>query len=183
MVGGPGRGWASPVWFLTGAMVGGSASGAFVAIGSLFVPPPGPWLPFGLVALVTVLVVVRDANLYPVRLPQNHRQVRQSVLHMPGSAGALMFGFELGTGVRTYLTGAAPYIAVTAAILADGGVMLHALLVGVGFGLGRGLVPIVRWLHDDADAWDSWIRRYGERTLPVSSALATALVAVAILLK
>lgn len=73
------------------------------------------------------------------------------MLRMRPTVGALMFGFELGTGVRTLVTGSAPYLAVLVCILvADWHVSLAA---GLGFGVGRGLLPLDRF-HAGPDFWD-----------------------------
>lgn len=122
-----------------------------------------------------IVVLLRDMGIIPVRFPQSQRQVRQSVLRMTPAIGALMFGFELGTGARTFMTGAAPYVALIAALLAGG--PLAGVLAGLGFGLGRGLVPIDRRMRQDEERWDAWLRAHGKRTLPVLSAIATSVAA------
>jgi hypothetical protein len=164
------------MWFAVGAIGGGATSGILLGTLGLLVPQAS-WWAIPAVALVLILVVLHDTGLVSIRFPQNERQVRQTVVRMQPASGALMFGFELGTGARTYMTGAAPYVAITAALLAGSPDFLPGLLVGVGFGLGRGLVPMSRRMHRSEDTWDAWIRRRGARTLPVSSAIATALVA------
>jgi hypothetical protein len=147
----------------------------------MLIPTPAPWLAVGLVGLTALLVLLRDIGLVAVPFPQSRRQVRQSVLGMQPSSGALMFGFEMGTGARTYMTGAAPYIVVVGALVADGHGPVPGVLTGVGFGLGRGLIPLARKLHSNEHIWDTWTYKYAKRTLPVMSALATTALIVGLI--
>lgn len=183
MVNGSGRGRSPYAWFVGGSLTGGMVSGAVVGLIALLVPTPPVWLAVALVGLTAALVVLRDTGLAAVPFPQNARQVRQSVTKMHPASGALMFGFELGTGARTFMTGAAPYIAIAAVLVAGGHGMLPGLLAGAGFGLGRGLVPVERALPGGEHGWDEWIRKHGEGALPVLGAGATALAAVLVLLR
>ena len=50
--------------------------------------------------------------------------------------GAFRFGFELGTGVRTYIPSTAPYILLLV-IVATNPPLGLALAAGLGFGVGR----------------------------------------------
>jgi hypothetical protein len=65
-----------------------------------------------------------------------------------GLAGVFQFGFELGTGVRTYLPTAAPH--VLALLLLLGTVSLpESLAAGVGFGVGRGALQLLTAMSSD----------------------------------
>lgn len=178
MVDGPGRGRSSLGWFLAGALMGGGTSGAAIGIGALLIPATPLWMASGLIGFTALLVVLNDSGTLVVPFPQNHRQVRQTVIDMQPAAGAPMFGFEMGTGARTHVTGSAPYIVVVAALLADG-YGLAGLLAGLGFGLGRGLVPLDRRMHHHEEAWGRWILHHGKLALPLVSAATTTAVAVA----
>lgn len=167
------------MWFVVGALAGGAMSGTVIGVGAMLAPPPPRWLTLTVIGAVAFAVVLRDLRIIDVPLPQNRRQVRQSVLSMEPASGALMFGFEMGTGARTYMTGAAPYIAVVAVLAAGGSDPLPGLLAGIGFGLGRGLVPLASSLHHDEDAWERWTRTYAMRAVPVTSAVTTTMLAVA----
>jgi hypothetical protein len=125
---------------------------------------------------VAVLAVLRDAGLVRLPLPQNSRQIPHEVLAgaRPGR-GALRFGFELGTGVRTYLSASAPYVVAAALLLAGSG-PLAAVLAGVGFGAGRAATPLVRHAHGDGERWDRRLRS------SVPAIVITADLAVALLL-
>lgn len=116
-------------------------------------PPPARYLTVLGFALVAVL---RDAGIVRFRLPQNARQVPREVLRRP-VRGALRFGFELGTGVRTYLSATAPY-AVAVALLLLTPQPLDAVLAGAGFGLGRAATPLIRFASGAGEEWDAKLR-------------------------
>lgn len=69
------------------------------------------------------------------RLPQNRRLIPQHVALKGPAVGAFQFGFEMGTGVRTYVTAVAPYVLLPGVLLF--GDLVTGTLAGVGFGLGR----------------------------------------------
>lgn len=126
------------------------------------VPPPVRYLTVLGFALVGVL---RDAGVMRLRLPQNSRQVPREVLRRP-VRGALQFGFELGTGIRTYLSATAPYVVAAALLLLTPG-PLDAVLAGAGFGLGRAATPLIRFASGAGDGWDTklgsrlWLLKVG----------------------
>jgi hypothetical protein len=76
-----------------------------------------------------------------VTLPESRRQIPAEVFGGSITRGAYRFGFELGTGVRTYVPSAAPYILLLTLMLAHI-TLANAILVGLGFGLGRA-VPLM----------------------------------------
>ncbi|MGH3661837.1 MAG: hypothetical protein ACRDTQ_08255, partial [Micromonosporaceae bacterium] len=105
------------------------------------------------VVAVAVLGVLRETGLTPVPLPQNRRQIPQDVLRRGVARGAAQFGFELGTGVRTYVPASAPYVLALAVLLV--GQQLHvAVLAGLGFGVGRAAAPLARYASGAGEAWD-----------------------------
>jgi hypothetical protein len=138
-------------------IAGGLLSGLVLGLLSgLSAPLPHPWRYAGMVA-VAVLGLLRELDLAPIRLPQNARQVPQDVLQRSLRRGALQFGFELGTGVRTYVSASAPYVLAVALLL--GGQHLHvAMLAGVGFGVGRAFTPLARRAAGTSDRWDADLR-------------------------
>ncbi|WP_049565309.1 hypothetical protein [Streptomyces sp. SBT349] len=138
--------------FTAGLLLGGalSASALWLASG-LVAPLPGSGRAFAAVA-VALTGVARDAGLVRLRLPQNARQVPQDVLQRDLVRGALQFGFELGTGVRTYVSASLPYVVAVGVLLAnDAGA---ALLAGVGFALGRAATPALRLASGAGEEWD-----------------------------
>lgn len=143
------------------------------------IPPPAR---HAVILLAAALAVLRDAGLLRLPLPQRTWQVPQHVLRRP-IAGGLRFGFELGTGVRTYLSASTPYV-LAIALLVGGGVdsgLGTALAAGVGFGLGRACTPLVRLLSGAPDAWDTRLR-LDARRLTTATAVVAALVLTALLL-
>jgi len=131
---------ATCAWFAVGATLGGLALGGLAALGALLV---GYGAPTTTVAACTGLAValvalVSDAGLAGVRVPVHYRQVNERWLdaYRPWVYGA-GFGFQIGTGLATYVTTAAVYLfAVLGALTCDPWV---ALALGGGFGLVRGL--------------------------------------------
>ena len=170
MVDRPGRGDGRR-WFLIGAIIGGVVSGSVVAILSLLIPTVPLSVSVFVIALMGVLVVLRDLGIAAIPFPQRPRQVPDRVLRLPLPTGAWMFGFEMGTGARTHLTGAAPYIAIAASLL---GGLLPAVWTGLGFGLGRGLISYARRWSGHEVEWDRWTTRYGRVVVPVTSAVISA---------
>jgi hypothetical protein len=78
-----------------------------------------------------------------VMLPEARRQIPAEVFGGSLIRGAYRFGFALGTGMRTYVPSPAPYVLLLAIVL--GQLTLgNALLVGVGYGLGRAAPLIVQ---------------------------------------
>jgi hypothetical protein len=141
MVARDGRPFSDRFYFLAGSVLGGTLTGSLAGVASLAFPT----LDFGMIIVVIGLTIVaalaRDMGVFNVHLPENRRQVRSSVYDLPASAGALMFGFELGTGFRTFITSSAPYIALVGIVLV--GRPATAILAGVGFGTGRGFIPFL----------------------------------------
>jgi len=140
--------------FVVGLVGGGLLSAVALGLASgLFAPVPPVWR-YGATVLVALLGLLREMGLAPIRLPQNTRQVPQDVLQRSLVRGALQFGFELGTGVRTYLSASAPYVLAVAVLLA--GQRLHvAVLAGLGFGAGRAATPLLRRASGVAADWDT----------------------------
>lgn len=159
-----------------GLLLGGVLSATLLWLGSGLASPLPPWLRYGAATGFAVLCVLRDAGVVALPLPQNARQIPQDVLQRHLLRGTLQFGFELGTGLRTYVTASAPY-AVAVAVLLHGGPG-PALLTGVGFGTGRALTPLVRLASGDVTGWDVRLEARG-KAMKVATASAV-LLAVAV---
>ena len=134
-------------------------------------------LALGVVAAVAVAATAREIGLVRFALPQNRRQVPQSVFYKRRKVAALQFGFEMGTGVMTYTTAAAPYVAAAMLVMANGSWQLP-IATGIGFGLGRAMMPLSRYLSGTDDAWDD---RLKSRTTVIAAACTAACAAAAIL--
>lgn len=84
--------------------------------------------------------------------------------------GSFEFGFELGTGVRTYVTSSLPYALVLAVTFVSD--LPSALLAGVGFGLGRLVMTVTAVRFDDhREGWTSWSDSWDRHALPLQSVL------------
>jgi hypothetical protein len=135
-------------------------------------------LAIGLVAAVGVVATAREIGIVRFPLPQNHRQVPQSVFYRGRLAAPLRFGVEMGTGVMTYTPAAAPYLAATMLLMAGGSWRL-AVATGLGFGLGRAMMPLSRYVYVAGEAWDDRLKR---RTRSIAIACTGACAATATML-
>lgn len=104
--------------------------------------------------LVAGALVVWAAKHGPLagslRLPEARRQIPFEVFTGGVVRGAWRFGFEMGTGVRTYVPSWAPYVLVLALLLARP-TLGEALAAAAGFGLGRA-VPLLVHLRPEERA-------------------------------
>lgn len=166
--------------FAAGLGAGGLAGGcALWLLSGLATPAPVAWREV-VVVLLAAAGIAREVGLLPVRLPQNARQIPREILQTRLRRGALRFGFELGTGVRTYVPATAPYVVALAVLLVGGGVAV-ALPAGLGFGMGRALTPLMRYASGDGEWWDGHVAAQ-RRWLTVGTAVAvTVLLGVALL--
>lgn len=158
--------------FTIGLLAGGVATAsALWLVSGLATPIPPSWRAIA-VAVIAGAAVLRDIGLLRLKLPQNARQIPQEVFQRNLLTGSAQFGFELGTGVRTYVTSSAPYVVAFAILLtADG--YIPALLTGLGFGAGRALTPLMRVGSGSPDQWDDRLeRRLRAVTVSVCSTLA-----------
>ena len=100
-----------------------------------------------------VAALARDFGVVRFGLPENRRLIPQSVFRRGPLIGPLRFGFELGTGVRTYLPSTTPYLlALALAVMPPPWPV--AILTGTAFGVGRSLTPWARYLAADKARWD-----------------------------
>jgi hypothetical protein len=113
-------------------------------------PPLACWV------LLTVILVISlgcDARILPWRLPQNARLVPSDIIVRTGGSGALQFGFEMGTGMRTFLPSHLPYLALGVALLVCP--WWAAPLVGLSFGFGRTVMVRSAVASGSASSWDT----------------------------
>jgi hypothetical protein len=164
--------------FALGLAAGGSVSSiALWGISGLFTPIADLWK-ISALFLVGVVVVGQEVGFLRLKLPANKRQVPQEVFTNGPYRAAVRFGFELGTGVRTYLPSSVPYLLATAVILLQPH-FLHALVAGLSFGLGRASMALLRTASPDPDGWDT-VLRHRLRLIQHAAALTAVLACVAI---
>ncbi|WP_157549237.1 hypothetical protein [Nonomuraea candida] len=134
---------------MLGALLAGLVTGALGGLASIIPEAVRLW---ALAPFVAVIMLFELAGR-PLSLPQNRRLVPQDVIPRADFAGPLQFGFEMGTGVRTFTPTALPQLLVLVIVLAGG--LGPGLLAGLGFGVGRTLMPLSRALSGDPRRWDT----------------------------
>jgi len=138
------RGRGSRWWLtVTAHVIGGAAGGALVgvALGAVGTPLPDGSLPLVAAAVLVAAGAMVDAGVGGVRVPTVHRQVDDGWLdRYRGWVYGVGFGFQLGVGVTTVVTTSAVYITWVLALLA--GSWWAGLLIGLAFGVTRGLAPL-----------------------------------------
>ena len=87
-----------------------------------------------------VLVLGRELGLWRLPVPENARLVPEDVQHR-AHWGAWQFGFEMGTGMRTYSPSALPHLVLAAVVLVVP--LPTAPAVAAGFAAGRFAVPVL----------------------------------------
>lgn len=155
-------------------MLGGLTTATLaVALGSLVRPLLPTGIRAGLVVAVALVVLAGELGLHRLTLPHRRAQVPSAVIGAGPHAGALQFGFEMGSGVRTHMPSNLPYLPLLAVLLL--GSWAAAVLAGLGFGLGRAAMALGRH-HSRAPGWwdDQW-QRHGRRLRIVLALAAGAL--------
>jgi hypothetical protein len=91
----------------------------------------------------------------------------------------MQFGFEMGTGARTYVPTSAPYI-LALAIFLLGPAIGTAIVAGIGFGIGRSAVLMGWFVRSAQSESDQLLAR--RNWFLVRSSAALVCVAIALLL-
>ena len=104
----------------------------------------------GLLGLVALVVLGRELGLWHFAVPENARLVPEDVQHR-AHWGALQFGFEMGTGMRTYSPSALPHLALLAIVLVVPFPVAFAL--AGGFAAGRLAMPLLSNAWSDDGSW------------------------------
>lgn len=139
------RDLAAVTAYLGGAVAGAALTALFAwLLGGFAEPLAAPARLALLVAAGAFLWAVKHGPLAGrVQLPEARRQIPFEVFGGSLLRGALRFGFEMGTGMRTYVTSWAPYLLFAALVLVRP-TLGQALLIALGFGLGRALPLMVQ---------------------------------------
>jgi hypothetical protein len=114
----------------------------------------------GLIALAAALLsAASDAGVGGFRLPIHRRQVNERWLdqYRPWVYGG-GFGWQIGSGLATYITTAAVYLMIVLSTLT--GRPMVALAVGVGFGILRGLAVCLTWKLTSPSQLRAFHRRF-----------------------
>jgi hypothetical protein len=150
---------------IVAAYMFGTLSGALLTAMALwilsgFTEPLGDGARLALLLVGGLLVwLVKDGPLQGiVALPEARRQIPAEVFGGRLTRAAWRFGFELATGVRTYVPAAAPYVLVLVMILARP-TLIGAVLIGIGFGVGRALPTALQLAPGPASRARALVRR------------------------
>jgi hypothetical protein len=154
-----------------GLLLGGITSALGFWLVSGLLRPVWPPVRIGLLVVVALAALADDLFGLRWTWPQNPRQVPQAIRHRAPRTAMLQFGFELGTGLRTFVTAKAPYVLVSVVLL--GGLsIVQALALGAGFGAGRALMPLTRTWHRATGDWDRRLERTSRWVKVTATALA-----------
>jgi hypothetical protein len=157
-------------WFVAGSLTGGATLGGAMAVLAFAVGAfdPSATVLLGAAALAALAGAVVDSGVLGIAPPVFRRQVNENWL---GKYRAWVygggFGWQIGAGVTTYIMTAAVFVTIALGALSAG--PLAAFLVGIVFGVVRGLAVLLTArvraaselfaLHRRFDAWAEPVRR------------------------
>ena len=159
-------------WYVAGAATGGMCLGVIGALLSLVLGAHGD-ARLVVIALAALVAASSDACVGGFALPTHRRQVNERWLdqYRPWVYGG-GFGWQIGTGLATYITTAAVYLLVV--VVAIGGSPMLAIAGGLVFGTTRGAaVLLTRNVRSAGD-----LRRVHVRVQDAGPALHDAVLAV-----
>jgi hypothetical protein len=153
---------------ILGAYMGGTTAGALLTavaawLASGFTEPLPVSVRLALLGACAGLVVLSRHGVLAgaIRVPEAKRQIPAEVFGGSLVRGAFIFGFELGTGVRTYVSSAIPYFLLLI-VLVGRPTFAAAVAIGLGFGVGRALPLAVQLLAPNRVA--PFVAAFGERS-------------------
>ena len=123
-----------------------------VAVSAFAVELPST-IRYGLTAVACFVLIGGELFGRSLPLPQNHRQIPRHIATQDYRYGPLKFGFEMGTGVRTYLPSSVPHSAAVCLALLGSGDVTAAACLGAGFAAGRALLAHALVRQDASVAW------------------------------
>lgn len=110
-----------------------------MVVGSLIRSPVPVVLRYVLGSVIVGALFLRELGIVRFPVPENTRLVPQFVTRVP-FWGALQFGAEMGTGMRTFSPTGLPHVMAVAVLLLAS--WPEAIAVGVGFAAGRALMVL-----------------------------------------
>ncbi|WP_166353472.1 hypothetical protein [Phytoactinopolyspora limicola] len=135
-----------------GAVLVALVAAVIGAVVQVFLPL---WIRLPVFGVLAISVVLRELGLIKLPVPENRRLVPEDVQKRGRVWGPVQFGFEMGTGMRTYSPSAQPHLALLAIVLVVP--FAGSLAMGVGFGAARLLMPVINNAYSDDGAWgDAW---------------------------
>jgi len=136
----------TPRWVVLTAFAVGTTAGALLSatvlwlLSGLTEPIPAS-VRIAAFALALAALALRWRGWLEFPVPQNARQISQSLFSRHPLRAAGQFGFELGTGVRTYVTSSLAFVPPLWILLLRPS-YLGAVALSLGFGVARGLLPV-----------------------------------------
>lgn len=168
-------------WFVAGAALGGLLTGSIGALGALAIRAVDPSATQVAVVVAVLLVIgaTWDADLLRPSLPHHRRQVDEEWLdRFRPWVYASGFGFQIGTGLATYIMTTAVYGVIALAALT--GEPLAALGIGLAFGTVRGLAVFASRGCLSFERLAAFHRRFATLATPVRLATISTQVLLAV---
>lgn len=138
-----------------GLAIGASSVGLMLGFASAVLLQIGLAWPLRLGVVAALMLALADGlGVFPVRYPQASRLVPSSTVRASNRHGMLRFGFEMGTGARTYSPTMLPHLTAVSVLALSGG-LGHAWAAALGFAFGRVLVPVIRIACRDPARFDA----------------------------
>jgi MFS family permease len=175
-----GRRWGlTAAWFVLGATLGGATLGLLAVAGAALMGATGAGtaLTLGLAATAALVTASMDLGV-GTQMPHHRRQVDEVWLDQYRSwVYGLGFGWQIGTGLATYIMTAAVYLTVVLAALTGSPVV--AIGIAVLFGFTRGLAILLGVRLTDPQRLRTFHRRFDELGPSVRWAVIVVQLAVA----
>ncbi|MDQ3886808.1 MAG: hypothetical protein M3308_07350 [Actinomycetota bacterium] len=143
-----------------------------------------PMVAVGLLGALAAFVLAGEFGAHRWLLPHRPVQVPSAVVDQGPELGALRFGYEMGTGMRTHMPSNLPYLVLASLVLL--GSWPQGLLSGLGFGLGRSWMALGRHYSQAPERWDGQWRRFEpwlRRVLALTAVTALVLIALRVALQ
>ena len=129
---------STAAWYVAGAVLGGLCLGVAMGAAARFVGDRDGIARAGIVLVAAIVALASDGRVVGFALPIHRRQVNERWLdHYRSWVYGLGFGWQVGTGVATYITTAATYLLVVVGVVAVS--PASAVLAGTTFGFVRGI--------------------------------------------
>lgn len=158
-----GRRWgATAAWFVLGAVLGGATLGLLAAVGAVLVGMVDLTITTTLAVAAVLAIIAAALDLgVGTEMPHHRRQVDEAWLDQFRSwVYGLGFGWQIGTGLATYIMTSAVYLTVAlAALTAEPAI---AFGICVLFGLVRGLAILLGVRLTAPDRLRAFHRRFDE---------------------
>lgn len=142
--------------YSAGLMIGASSTAVAIWVASGLASPIPSGVAVTAIFTCVVAALLRDTGLIRLPLPERKRLVPEHVLRRGWLRASLQFGFEMGTGLRTYIPASSPYVVAIALVVLGPG-LVATLATAIGFGIGRATVPWLRLAARNQDRWDTSI--------------------------